>query len=173
MNSGTRWHSHFFLSRTQDWRWRRKCVPTNHRPSKESIIDGHLLEEEKKWFFFAGPASSRCSKACLYKVSRKNSKNWLRRTTTTSNLMPKIIYTLKPSNYDAQPWFLHLTALKARQGHIKHVCKISGSDSQKRRGHWRLKEFGVLCLNQPILIIEFLSRRPCWWLLGNNAKCTS
>ena len=24
---------------------------------------------------------------------------------------------------------------RARQGHIKHVCKISGSNSQKRRGH--------------------------------------
>ena len=40
---------------------------------------------------------------------------------------------------------------KARQGHIKHVCKISGSISQKRRGHWTLKELGVLCLNQPVL----------------------
>ena len=33
--------------------------------------------------------------------------------------------------------------LKAWQGRIKHVCKISGSNSQKRRGHWTLKEFGV------------------------------
>ena len=41
--------------------------------------------------------------------------------------------------------------LEARQGHIKQVCKISGSNSKKRRGHWHLKEFGVLCLNQPVL----------------------
>ena len=39
---------------------------------------------------------------------------------------------------------------KTRQGHIKHVRKISGSISQKRRGHWTLKEFGVLCFNQPV-----------------------
>ena len=32
----------------------------------------------------------------------------------------------------------------------KHACKISGSNSQKRRGHWQLKEFWVLCLNQPV-----------------------
>ena len=35
----------FFLLRAQDWRQRRKCVPTNHRPSKRSIIDRHLLQE--------------------------------------------------------------------------------------------------------------------------------
>ena len=42
------------------------------------------------------------------------------------------------------------TFVKAGQGHIKHVCKNSGSISQKRRGHWTLKEFGVLCLNEPV-----------------------
>ena len=31
----------------------------------------------------------------------------------------------------------------------KHVCKMLGSISRKRRGHWLLKEFG-LCLNQPV-----------------------
>ena len=39
---------------------------------------------------------------------------------------------------------------KARQGFIKRVCKISGTFSRKRRGHWTLKELGVLCLNQRI-----------------------
>ena len=161
---------------------------------------------------FSWPATSGCSKACLYTVSHKKSNNWLRRTNIQSNLTPEIEHTLKPSNYDAKPWCLRLTAqkskylhrfweldpeilhtflicpcrpfyecffffpppkmwgssspkyplyirqrkeekkksLKARQGHIKHVCKISGSNSQERRGHWRLKEFGVLCLNQPV-----------------------
>ena len=42
-------------------------------------------------------------------------------------------------------------SLKARQGHTKHVCKISSSNSEKRREHWHLKEFGVLFLNQPVL----------------------
>ena len=41
-------------------------------------------------------------------------------------------------------------SLKARQGHTKYVCKISGSNSKKRRGHWHLNEFGVLRLNQPV-----------------------
>ena len=45
-------------------------------------------------------------------------------------------------------------SLKARQGHIKHACKFPGSNSQKRRGHWRLKEFGVLCLNQPVRLLK-------------------
>ena len=31
------------------------------------------------------------------------------------------------------------------------MCKNSGSNSQKRRGHRHLKEFGVLCLNQPVV----------------------
>ena len=34
------------------------------------------------------------------------------RTNIKSNLRPKIEYTLRPSNYDAKPWFLHFTALK-------------------------------------------------------------
>ena len=132
-------------------------------------------------------------------------------------------YTLKPSNYNAKPLFLHLTAqkfkcprrfreldpltlhtcltfscrtfyewgfcfffffaenvgslktqtspkiqkpkylaektkkqkktysLKARQENNKHVCRITGFNSEKQRGHWRLNEFGVLCLNQPVV----------------------
>ena len=54
---------------------------------------------------------------------------------------------------------------KARQGHIKHVCKIPGSISPKRRGHWTLKEFGVLCFNQPVPVARFSvsSRYAPWW----------
>ena len=33
----------------------------------------------------------------------------------------------------------------AGQGHMKRVCKILGPISQKRRGHWTLKEFGDIC----------------------------
>ena len=47
-------------------------------------------------------------------------------------------------------WRKKKHSLKARQGHIEQVCKISGSNSQKRRGHWPLKEFAVLWLNQPV-----------------------
>ena len=64
--------------------------------------------------FKSGRAASRFSKACLYKVSRKYSKNWLRKTNIKSNLTPEIKYTLKPSNYEAKPWFLHFTAQKSK-----------------------------------------------------------
>ena len=63
---------------------------------------------------FSGPAASRCSKACLYKVLRKKSKNWLRRTNTKSNLTPKTENILKPSNYDAKPWFFTLNRTKVQ-----------------------------------------------------------
>ena len=48
--------------------------------------------------FFSERAASRCSKACLYKVQRKCSKNWRRGTNIKSYFTPKIESTLKPSN---------------------------------------------------------------------------
>ena len=36
------------------------------------------------------------------------------RTNTKSNLTPKIEYTLKPSTYDAKPWFLHFNRKKVQ-----------------------------------------------------------
>ena len=45
------------------------------------------------------------------------------------------------------------TSIRSRLGRgALNTCKISGSNSQKRRGRWHLKEFGVLCLNQPVHI---------------------
>ena len=61
--------------------------------------------------------------------------------------------------------------VKARQGHIKHVCKISGSNSQKRRGHWYLKEFGVLCLNQPLFKLRHLLQ--VVWTRLNSYRCVN
>ena len=40
--------------------------------------------------------------------------------------------------------------LTVRQGRTKHMCRISGSSSQKRRGHWTVNEFGAISLNQPV-----------------------
>ena len=60
-------------------------------------------EEKKRIHFFSGRVASRCSKACLYKISRIYSKNGLRRTANKSNLTPEIDYILKPSNEDAEP----------------------------------------------------------------------
>ena len=62
-------------------------------------------------------------------------------------------------------------SLKARQGHIEHVCKISGSNSQKRRGHWYLKEFGVLCLNQPLFKLRHLLQ--VVWTRLNSYRCVN
>ena len=70
--------------------------------------------EEKKRPLFSGRAASKCSKACLYKASRKYSKNWLRRISIKSKLAPEIEYTPKPSNYVDNPWPLHFTAQKSK-----------------------------------------------------------
>ena len=94
-----------------------KIVPNNHRPSKVNNSRAFTVDSEGKKMthffrsynrrkktcpFFSGRAACRCSnKACLCNLSRKYSKNWLRRTKSN------IRYTLKPSNYDAKPWFLH------------------------------------------------------------------
>ena len=37
------------------------------------------------------------------------------------------------------------------KGILITCAKFQGLSSQKRRGHWTLTEFGVLCLNQPVL----------------------
>ena len=90
----------------------------NDRPITDlrtgQILIGVCCRNKKKYPFFSWPAPSRCSKACVYQVSLKNSKSWMRRTNIKSNLTPKIDYILKPSNYDAKPWFLHLTARKSK-----------------------------------------------------------
>ena len=52
------------------------------------------------------------------------------------------------------------TYYKARLGHIKHVPKISGFNSQKRHQDWTLTEFGVSCLNQPVSVL--LTRHILW-----------
>ena len=173
------------------------------------ILIGIYCRKKNNDPFFSGPAASRCSKACLHKVSRKKLKNWLRRTNIKSNLTLEIKYRRKPRNYNTKPLFLHLTARKSKsprrvweldheilhtclmcscrafydvfffnpaenvwslktrisqkntktqisdekkqktnyslktwQGHTKHVCKFSGSNSQKRRGHLHVK--GIL-----------------------------
>ena len=85
------------------------------REVNNRTIVRQLPYEEKKWpIFSSGRAASRCSKACLYKVSIKYSKNWLRWTNIKTNLTPEIEYKLKPSSYDAKPWFLHFTAQKSK-----------------------------------------------------------
>ena len=72
------------------------------------------VRRKKDTPFFCERGASRCSKACLYKVSRQYSKNWLRRTNIKSYSTPNIEHTIKPSNYDVRPWFLHFTAQKLK-----------------------------------------------------------
>ena len=61
-------------------------------------------------------------------------------------------------------------SLKARRGHAKHVCKIAGSNSQKRRGPWHLKQFWVLFLNQPVNWGEKRNNRNTIQTLKNKKK---
>ena len=48
---------------------------------------------------------------------------------------------------------------------ILNTCNFSGSNSQKRRGHWHLKEFWVLCLNQPVYMPALLWHSSAYLLL--------
>ena len=58
---------------------------------------------------------------------------------------------------------------KTRQGHIKHLCKTSGSITQKRRGHWHLKEFGASCLNHQVrTIFDFFPYTVYQYVVVNN-----
>ena len=41
-------------------------------------------------------------------------------------------------------------SLNARQGHIKHVCVQKFTLENGVDIDWHLKQFGVLCLNQPV-----------------------
>ena len=115
VNSGKGWHSHFFCQEP------RTAASTENvsRPitdlQRGQILIGIYCRKKNNWrIFFSGPAASRCFKACLYKASREKSKNWLRRTNIKSNLTPKLECILKRSNYDANPWFLHLIAQKSK-----------------------------------------------------------
>ena len=72
------------------------------------------------------------------------SKNWLRRTTIKSILTPKIESTLKPSNYDAKPWFLPFTAQKSKcprrfweiEPEILHSCLMCPCRAFYERGFY-------------------------------------
>ena len=82
--------------------------PEQSRAFKVNNIQAFTVGRKTKSHFFSGQAASTCSKECLYKVSRKHSENWLRRANIKPNLTPKIEYPLKPSYYDAKPWFCTL-----------------------------------------------------------------
>ena len=66
---------------------------------------------------------------------------------------------------------------KARQGHmgtLNTCAKFQGLDSQKRRGHWHLKEFGVLCLNQPVeVLLVDLCKKSAKLLLFFCGRCNT
>ena len=94
-----------------------KMCPDQSQAFKEvNNSQAFTVGRKKMTNFFFGRAASRCSKACLHKVSRQWSKNWLRtrRTNIKSNLTPEIEYPRKTNNYDAKPWFLLFTAQKSK-----------------------------------------------------------
>ena len=130
MNSGRGWHTQFFC-----WGPRTGALAENvSRPQAFKEVNNIQViysRKKKKYPFFSARATSRCSKAWFYKVSRKYSKNWLRRTNIKSNLTPKIECSLKPSNYDAKPGLLHFTPQKSkcspcldRAWNIAHVFNV-------------------------------------------------
>ena len=88
--------------------------PTTSLERSINVAREMLAFGRKKRLLFSGRAASKCSKACLYKASRKYSKNWLRRISIKSKLAPEIEYTPKPSNYVDNPWPLHFTAQKSK-----------------------------------------------------------
>ena len=93
-----------------------KVCPDESQASKEvNISQAFTATEEKKisFFFLDEPPPGAPRHVCT-KFSTKYSKNWLRRANIKSGLTPKIQCTLKPSNYDAKPWFLHFTARKSK-----------------------------------------------------------
>ena len=108
MNSGRGYHS-LLLFMDLGLALAPKMCPDQSQTFKEVNNSQAFTIGRKKNSLFCERAASRCSKACFYKVSRKYSKNRLRRTNNKSSLSPKIDFTLKPSN-DAKPWFLHFTA---------------------------------------------------------------
>ena len=135
MNSRRGWHSQNIVKGPRTCA-RAKMSHDQSQAFKEVNNSQAFTIGRKKWPVFDGRAS-RCSKACLRKVSRKYSKNWLCRTSRTnikSNLTPEVEYTLKPSNYDPMPWFLHFTAQNSkcprrfwelRPWHFAHVFNVS------------------------------------------------
>ena len=103
MISGRGWHSQFFcLGPIIGLALAPKMCPDQSQAFKEfNTSKAFAVGRKKLPRFVSGRAASRCSKACLYEVSRNYSKNWLRRTNIKPNLTSTIDYTLKPSNYDA------------------------------------------------------------------------
>ena len=113
-SSGRGWHSHFFV-KDPGLALAPKMCPDQSQTFKEvNNSQAFTVGRKKNVPLFSERAASRCSKAWLYRVSRKYSKNWLRRTSIRSNWTPKIDHTLQPRNYDAKPWFLHFTAQKSK-----------------------------------------------------------
>ena len=98
-NSGRGWHSRFFCQGPRTGASAENASrPVTDLQRGQILIEAFTVGRKKMTHFFSGPAASRCSKACLHKVSRKNSKNWLRRTNIKSSLTPKIENILKSSN---------------------------------------------------------------------------
>ena len=114
MDFGRGRHSQFFFVKNLGLALAPKMCPDQSQAFKE-VNNSQTGRRQKKWpILFSGRPAPRCSKAYLYKVSRKYSKNWLRRINIKSNLTPEFQYTLKPSNNDTKPGFLHFFARKSK-----------------------------------------------------------
>ena len=71
-------------------------------------------------------------------------------------LKPQIPHTIQKPKYLAKENKKQRErSRKARQEHIKHGCKISGSPCLERRGHWTLKGIFFFYSNKPVLVSSF------------------
>ena len=80
------WFSSFgVIKRDQSW---RSCYTSSDGKNNNSQAYIYHSMNKKKWptYFFSWRAASRCSKACLYKVSRKN----IRRTVCVGPILSQI-----------------------------------------------------------------------------------
>ena len=102
-----------FFVKDLGWALASKMSRPSQALKEVNTSQAFTVGRKKTNHFCSDQAASRFSEACWYKVLRKYSKNWLRETNIKSYLTPKIDSTLKSSNYDAKPWFLHFIAQKS------------------------------------------------------------
>ena len=118
MNSARGWHNLFFVKDLLILRSRSGASSENvSRPitdlqTGQISIGIYCRKKNDDPFFFWASRFQVLQGMFVQSFARKIEE--LRRTNIKSNLTPKLEYVLKPSNYRANPWFLHLTAQKSK-----------------------------------------------------------
>ena len=106
-------HKQFFVEDLRLALTLKMCSDQSHAFKEVSNCQGFTVGRKKITPFFSERAASRCS---LRHVCTKFRAN-IRRTDCIgpkSFLTPEFEHALKPSNYDAKPWFLHFIAQNSK-----------------------------------------------------------